>query len=347
MDFQTLMTVPAALLDGSRGLGAKFVAGVDGGATKTVAAVLDLETFEIRLGRSGPSNPDAVGADAAEAAVETALRAALAEAGIDGRALGATVFGIAGTPFESVGHRLGETFSLTTAYYTNDVITAWASGTWLDPGVAVISGTGSHVFGVNAEGESWRTGGWGHILGDEGSAYWLGLSAMKAALHFRDGSGPETLLLDAVTRHYGLEHVEDLQELFYGEPLTKGEVAAFARDVARLADAGDLVARSLFARAAQDLATQVRAPVTRLGLEQGPFTVALVGSVFAASLLLRDPFERLVLEFAPHALFVVPDLAPVAGALLLAIRAEGAWLRLERERIRTQLAADVLEEAPS
>jgi glucosamine kinase len=341
------MTVPRSLLDGSRATDARYVAGVDGGATKTVVAVLDLETLAVSLGRGGPTNADAVGDDAAAAALEAALGAALARAGVDGGELGATVCGLAGTPSRSVERRVAATFSLRSVYFVNDVVSAWAAGTWLEPGIAVISGTGSHVFGVNAGGDSWRTGGWGHILGDEGSGYWIGLAGIKAALHDRDGSGPETALVDAVVEFFGLQAVEEIQDLVYGKPLTKADIAAFAKEVTVAADAGDAVARSLFDQAAQDLATQTRAPVKALAFADEAFTVALLGSVFASGPHLRDPFERAVSAFAPRASFALPDLAPVGGSLLLALSAERAFERLERDSLRKALMAEVGSEGSS
>jgi glucosamine kinase len=341
--FPSLMTIPRPLLDGSQSQGASHVAGVDGGATKTLAAVLDLETFKVTLGRGGPANVDAVGVDAAADALEGAMGEALAAAGIDGGALGTTVFGLAGTVPDALEDRIRKAFSLRAAYFINDVVAAWASGTWLEPGVGVISGTGSHVFGVNAAGESWRTGGWGHILGDEGSGYWIGLHGIQAALHHRDVSGPPTSLLEACVRFYSLRAIEEMQDVFYSKPFTKGEVAAFAREVAAAAHEGDDVARSLFEQAALDLAAQARAPVRMLGLDASrePFVVAMIGSVFAGEPLFRGSFERAVREYAPHASFVLPELAPVGGSLLLAVRAEGAWDRLDRDSVRAMLSAEV------
>lgn len=336
------MTIPRPLLDGSKAQGASHVAGVDGGATKTVAAVLDLQTFNVALGRGGPANADAVGVDAAAESLREAMGEALAAAGIDGGSLGSTVFGLAGTVPDAVKDRIREAFSLRNAYFVNDVVAAWASGTWLAPGVGVISGTGSHAFGVNAAGQSWRTGGWGHVLGDEGSGYWIGLHGIKAALAYRDGSGPQTRLLDACVRFYSLRAIEEMQAVFYSKPFTKSEVAAFTREVAAHAHGGDDVARALFERAASDLALQARAPVRMLGLDASgeAFLIALIGSVFGSGPLLRDPFERAVREFAPRASFVLPELAPVGGSLLLAVRAEGAWDRLDRGPVRAMLAAE-------
>jgi N-acetylglucosamine kinase-like BadF-type ATPase len=337
--FPSLMNIPGALLDGSRATGRRHVAGIDGGATKTIAAVLSLDTFEIRFGHGGPSNVDAVGAEAAASAIRDALREALGEAGVEDVDVGTAVVGLAGTPSEEITQSVQAEFSPGAWYFVNDVIAAWASGTWLEPGVAVISGTGSHVFGANAAGESWRTGGWGHVLGDEGSGYWLGRHGMKAALHYRDGSGPETALLDAAVAFYRLDAIEDLQAVVYGKPLTKSEIAAFTEEVEKAAAAGDRVATGLFETAANDLATQVRAPVEILGLE-GPFKVALVGGVFTSSGRLRDPFEAAVREFAPDAHFVDPEIPPVGGSLLLGLRAEAVG-DVDSDALRSALSAEL------
>ena len=336
------MTIPRPLLDGSQATAATHVAGVDGGATKTLAAVLDLETSKVSLGHGGPANVDAVGIESAWRAVETATSEALTAARIEGHDLGVTVFGLAGTVPAEVKRRVGQRVSLRAAYFVNDVVTAWASGTWLEPGVGVISGTGSHVFGVSATGESWRTGGWGHVLDDEGSGYWLGLEGMKAALHYRDASGPPTALLDAAVRFYGLAAIEELQELVYNKPLTKAEIASFAREVATEAEAGDGPAQSLIERGANELAGQVRAPVSVLGLgaDGKAFPIALIGSVFERVALFREVFERAVNEFAPTASFVLPELGPIGGSLLLAVRAENASERVDRGSIRAMLAAE-------
>jgi glucosamine kinase len=336
------MTIPRPLLDASRPTGATHVAGVDGGATKTLAAVLELGTSHVSLGHGGPANVDAVGREAAASAIDTAMNAALAAAGIEGGDLGVTVFGLAGSVPEELERKLEKTFSLRAAYFVNDVVTAWASGTWLEPGVGVISGTGSHVFGVNAAGECWRTGGWGHVLDDEGSGYWLGVEGMKAALHYRDASGPPTTLLDAAVRFYGLGAIEELQVLVYNKPLTKAEIAAFAREVVAAAEAGDAPARSLLERGASELAGQVRAPVSVLGLgtDGKAFPIALIGTVFVRARLFREEFERAVHEFAPTASFVLPELGPIGGSLLLAVRAEDALERVDRDSVRATLAAE-------
>ena len=122
------------------------------------------------------------------------------------------------------------------AAIVNDVNAACGDGTWIEPGV-VILGTGSHVLGVDAGGERWRPAG-GHVLGDDGSGYWLGLDGMTA--HSTTATGPVPRL--ATGRRvavYGLEAVEHLESLVYGKPLTKRAIAAFTEASSRLANEGD------------------------------------------------------------------------------------------------------------
>jgi N-acetylglucosamine kinase-like BadF-type ATPase len=347
MHFDSLMAIPPSLLDGSRGTGSPRVLGIDGGATKTAAALLDLESERVFLADAGPSNADAVGPGTALANLEEAVTAVTAAAGAEADRIGAAVIAVAGTVSPELEGEVRQRFDFEHLYVINDVVAAWAVGTLCRPGIAVISGTGSHVFGVDAAGRSWRTGGWGHVLGDEGSGYWLGLHGLKAALNYRDASGPPTVLLDAALAEYELDGIEDLPTIFYGKPLTKDEVARFAVQVERAAGGGDDVALRLFEQAGRDLAVQIRAVVDSLGLGSDPFVVALVGSVLHGSALLRRELERNVSDFAPSAEFVVPELPPLAGSLLLAMRAEGVADRFDLRRFRELLGEPLQAHASS
>src|SRR5205807_4669620 len=133
-------------------------------ATKTLAAVLDLQTRALHLGHAGPSNEDAVGAESAVRALTGAADAALEGAGVSEGELGAIVAAVAGTDTASIaGHvraARGEAWVV-----VNDVVGAWATATGGRPGVGAISGTGSNVFGVGEAGDGWRTGGRGPRLG--------------------------------------------------------------------------------------------------------------------------------------------------------------------------------------
>jgi len=340
----SLVRIPDALLrEGSRG-DARFIMGIDGGATKTLAAVLDLQTNALHFAHGGPSNEDAVGVEAAVQALLQVADEALARAGIAQDALAIAVLAVAGTDTGAIARRV-RAARTEDWIVVNDVVAAWATATGGEPGVGAISGTGSNVFGVGPHGHPWRTGGWGHLLGDEGSGYWLGIHSIRAALHERDGSGPPTALSHAAVEFYSAESVEALAALVYSKPLRKGEVAAFATEAAAIAQRGDAVARELYERGGAELGRQIAVVIRETGLQEAedPFPVGLIGSAFKAGSLLVDPLVAVVHEGAPRARVAVVEMAPVGGSLLLAARACGC--RLERRELSELLDA-ALEQGP-
>jgi glucosamine kinase len=300
---------------------ARYVLGVDGGATKTLAAVLDLDRRVLHLGHAGPSNEDAVGPRRAVNALLEAADQAISRVGIAQQELAAGVLAVAGTDTDLIDRHLREMRSCDWIL-VNDVVSAWATATRARPGVGVISGTGSNVFGVGPDGRCWRAGGWGHLLGDEGSGYWLGARSLKAALHDRDASGPQTALSEAALRFFGVASIESLAASVYTTPLTKDEVAAFAVETAKLAGEGDAVARDLYALAAAELAAQIAAVITKTGLS-GAFPVGLIGGAFNAGPVFVAPLRDRVHACAPQAEVATVEMTPVGGSLLLAARACG------------------------
>ncbi len=305
--------------------GARFLLGIDGGATKTLAAVLDVEHGTLHLGHGGPSNQDAVGVGAAGRALFDAADGALAGAGIADGELDAAVLAVAGTDTDAVLAYVRRERSREWIV-VGDVVGAWATATGAQPGVGAIAGTGSNVFGVGMVGtktRAWRAGGWGHLLGDEGSGYWLGVQSIKAALRDRERSGPETALSEAAVEFFDVPSVEALAALVYSKPLTKSEIAAFAIETAQLAERGDAVARELYERGAAELAQQIAAVIERTGL-RGAFPVGLIGSAFKAGAVFVEPLTRAIHALAPQAEVAVVEMAPVGGSLLLAAHACGA-----------------------
>lgn len=334
-----LVQLPDALTKPAARPGARYLLGVDGGATKTLAAVLDVEHGELQLAHGGPSNEDAVGAEAAMEGLLGAAQHAIERAGIAQEDLAAAVLAVAGTNTPSVVAHVRQARPASWIV-VNDVVGAWATATGAAAGVAVISGTGSNVFGVGRDGRSWRAGGWGHLLGDEGSGYWIGVQAIKAALRDRERSGPPTALSELVPAFFDAPSVEALATLVYSKPLTKSDVAALATETAELAGRGDEVAREIFARGARELAGQVGAVIAQTGLADGrePFPVGLIGSAFKAGALFVGPLADAVHAVAPLAEVDRVEMAPVGGSLLLAARACGATLRPDELHARLDRA---------
>ncbi len=338
MDRTSLVELPASLAHPGERIDTRYVMGIDGGATKTLAAVLDLQDRAVHLGHGGPSNQDAVGARAAVGALLGAADEAIGQAGIKQDDLGAAVLAVASTNTDTIAAHVRESRPESWTV-VNDVVGAWATATGAGPGVAAISGTGSNVFGVGPGGRTWRSGGWGHVLGDEASGYWLGVESIRAALRDRDASGPATGLSDAVPAFFGLASIEEVVSCVYSKPLTKGEIAALAVETQRLADAGDAVALALYERAARELGEQIAAVLRQTGLS-GEFPVGLVGSGFKAGAVFVEPIRSVVTEIAPHADVHTVQVAPVAGSLVLAVRACGLADQISIEEISGVLEND-------
>jgi glucosamine kinase len=324
MKRDSLVELPRALAHPGSLPRGRYVMAIDGGATKTLAAVLDLEQHAVHLADGGPSNEDAVGSKAAVEALLHVAAGAIERAGIDERELATAVIAVAGTDTDAIARQV-QAARNDDWIVVNDVVGAWAAATGARPGVGAISGTGSNVLGVGAGGRTWRVGGWGHLLGDEGSGYWLGVASIRAALADRDGSGPETALSDAAVEFFDAPSVEALAALVYSKPLTKGEIASFAAETGRLADAGDIVACELYTRGAHELAGQILTVIahTRLGEDGADFPVGLIGSAYKAGAVFVDPLVAAVQAGAPSAQIATVELAPVGGALQLAARACG------------------------
>jgi N-acetylglucosamine kinase-like BadF-type ATPase len=181
-------------------------------------------------------------------------------------------------------------------------------------GVLVLSGTGSLAYGVNAAGKSTLVGGWGYLLGDEGSGYWIGLEGLRFVLRADDGSGPPTaltaVLLDALTLSTARALIP---WLYHATTPRTHDIAALAPLVIQQAQAGDMAAEQIVQRAARHLAALAQTAGTRLGLTAPSF--AFAGGVLAST---NPVSEALCHELGLPAM-PVPRYPPVIGAALLAL----------------------------
>ncbi len=344
--------LPAELLPGATGqpgatTPAGLLIGVDGGATKTIAATFNPDTGQASVAETGPSNPEAIGLDAAASSINSAIIIALgahADYLQDGQrhapetAISAAVLGIAGINTHEEGQRLWArvpSLESKVGLAVNDVVAAWASGSLAAPGIAAISGTGSNTFGVNSRGQAWRCGGWGHILGDEGSGYLIALRGIQHAVAWRDGRGEWTSMIPRLLDFYELSDIEDIMPVVY-RPFDKARIAAFAEQVAESAADGDEPAIRIFQQAAASLARQIEVIHTTLQFD-GPADVTLIGSNFRAGEVFLGPLRERLRPVLGDRDFSVPRLPPVGGSLWLASRAAGAETRLRPDDVATAL----------
>jgi glucosamine kinase len=187
-------------------------------------------------------------------------------------------------------------------YVAGDGETALLGAFGAAPGVVVFAGTGSGATGY--DGERWaRAGGHGFLLGDEGSAYWIGRTAVNAALRWEDGMGGSAAIHRAVIEASGRD-LATLVDDVHSDPAERGRVALFAPVVTELA-AEDDVARDIAWQAAGHLAELAEAVRRALG----PLPVSGLGGVLRAPVI-WDRFAELTGAVRPLA-------PPEIGAALL------------------------------
>ncbi|HEY7327118.1 MAG TPA: N-acetylmuramic acid 6-phosphate etherase [Gemmataceae bacterium] len=307
-----------------------LVLGVDGGGSHTVAllAVLTPESWTL-LGRgtSGPSNLQAVGKDRASAALDEAVSMAFKSAEIARCPVACACLGLAGADRpddQSVVREWAKRVQLAQRVdVANDAAILLAAGTPEGWGLALISGTGSMAFGRNADGQRARAGGWGYLLGDEGSAYALVMKGLQAVARAADGRGPATRLTERFLGEFRLSQPQELIAAVYRGGRDRASLAALAPLVVEEADK-DEVASAIVDGEAQELARAGQAVARQLRW-QGPIPIALAGGLLLGSEIYRQRvLDALKTTGVPTGPIAYVD-EPARGALQLAVMA------LERE----------------
>jgi N-acetylglucosamine kinase-like BadF-type ATPase len=306
-----------------------FVLGVDGGGTKTEAWIARCtrlgkseEPEVIGRGKAGPSNPRAVGFDAAMENLQAAVDASWRDAGIESRPARRAVLAISGSGHVDMRDRIvawadanGLAEQTSVVHDADPVLAAGAGG---GRGVALIVGTGSAAIAADGEGGRAVVGGWGYWFGDEGSAYWIGRLAMEAVARAADGRAPATALTGLIASRMQTDDPRAMLTALEQTCNVRDAIAALASTVGEAANAGDAAATAIVESAASELAQMVECAAAKLNLGSN-FPLALTGGVACGSELLR---ERLLAALAarsitPAPVEVVPH--PAAGCVRLAL----------------------------
>jgi N-acetylglucosamine kinase-like BadF-type ATPase len=296
------------------------VLGIDAGGTKTVCLLAD-ERGTIRSEGRGPgANLHAAGELAVEKVLHEVMETALGDLGITPAAICVGIAGVdrddEATTVRAIMRRIGRKSRV---LVVNDALVALVAGVQDAPGIVIIAGTGSIVYGRNAGGEAARAGGWGHIIGDEGSGYWIGREALAAVMRASDGRGPRTQLTGDILAHFEVADVSRLPRIVYDRELPRVSVAALGPILQHVAANGDAVATRILERAAEELVLGARSVATRLEMRGEPFTFYLAGGVFRVVPWLVHELARRLVEVAPRCEVRILDQEPAVGAVWLAL----------------------------
>lgn len=290
-----------------------FYMGIDGGGSNLRVAIVDADFTVVAQAHRETVNPSTIGRETAAGRIQDAMREALAAAGGPVSAVGIGVAGASAVYAEdwlraTVGAVLPDV--PVAASMDHEIALVGAHG--VRRGVMVLAGTGSVACAINAHGEWAQAGGWGYLLGDEGSGVWLALEGLRAFVRYHDGVAPQAAdLAGRVQRAFGFTRPVDVIPWLYRQPPPTREAAGYAEVVLHAADDGDPTARDIVVRGAAVLAGIAQAAAARVGAD---FTIRFCGGLLTAdNALSRALCDRLGLDAIPYPLH-----PPVIGAALLA-----------------------------
>lgn len=291
---------------------------LDAGASHVRAVLAGPRGPVLAHSEAGPANPYALGAEAADRQRRRAIRACLRQARIPPQAIAAVAIGSAGISqgagARDLARRTRRILPGARVRVVTDGEIAHIGALRGQAGITIISGTGSIVWGRSRSGAWARAGGWGWLLGDEGSGQWLGRQAYAAVLRALDGSGPRTSLTPRLLRQLRLPSPQAVATA--PRPASPAAFGALAPALLAAARARDAVARAIVAQGAEALAAQAHAVARRLRMRQPP--VSYQGSALTSSPLLRAALRRALARQLPGAALRPPAGTPLAGALRLA-----------------------------
>ena len=274
-----------------------FWVGVDGGGSRTRAVVAGEDLVPMGRGASGPANAatrplplvvETVLEAVSDAAVSAVVQAERAE-GVGVGLAGVASAGLA----EPLTAALEERFGAGKVLVTTDAriaLAGAATGEPDGPGLVLIAGTGAIAYGRNRAGVEARAGGWGPLLGDEGSGYAIARQGLAAVVRDLDGRGPKTAIRELLfASERGVHTLEERLARVSRSEGGAGDVAAYFPVVLKAARAGDGEARRILEDAGRELALAAVTVIRKLGLEQETFPVSTIGGVFSAGDLLLGP----------------------------------------------------------
>ncbi len=309
---------------------------IDGGQTATKALIARSDGQVLGRGLGGPSDHFHIegGIEKNRRAIVGAIDDVLATTGCDPDRIVAVGLGLTGAGSripEIVFGMVRERLTPREITVVPDYVTNLAGASGGEPGVVLIAGGGAIGYGVTAQGGEAIAGGYGFLIGDEGSAFSIGLRAVNAATRGDDLRAAPTMLQEVVAEHFEVERIRQLPRIIYAAAFSRERISLLAPKVVQAAEAGDPAANDIVRNAGEELARMALGVIRQLFAPGTAVDIYLTGGVFRAGPLLLEPFRSLLQREWPEATPREPRFPPAAGALILAARSIGiavdeAWL---------------------
>ena len=299
-----------------------YALGFDGGGTKTDCVLLDAKSAVVGEGHGGPANPLRSGYDGAFTSLREAAAAAMAAGKIRPADITRVCAGLAGAGRSSVVRRmmtfLSQEFPLSQAQVVTDYEIALEAAVGQGQGVILIAGTGSVAYGRNAEGETWRAGGYGPWVGDEGSAFEIGRRAVSAVMRSRDGDAQVTAMTEMIPAALDCPDWDDLMLRAMKNP--DDVFPKLFPVVAAAASSQDTAAKEILFASAIGLGNLAMVVIRRLGMKGQKFPLVKCGGVFGHSRMLDSLLDSVLASGALRAKISRLEISPALGAARMAAR---------------------------
>lgn len=296
-----------------------YFMGVDGGGTNTKAVIGDENCNALALYYGGASNYQSVGIEKVKENFQLLFESFKTRNNLYMNDIKSICVGCAGVN-SSLDRAIYEDMIRSLGYrgkllVYNDAVTALVGANGIMEGAVLISGTGSIAYGVNKEEKHIRVGGWGHIIGDEGSGYAIGRDALQKVVQSFDGRIPPTKLWNRISEKLNIDSPEQLMSYIYNPNTKKQHIADIAPLVISIADEDD-AASDVMDKAVCDLKTMVE--TLNDGLHMESYDLAMSGSILLKSSRIRDILIKKITLTNPKINVHLPYNKPDFGALILA-----------------------------
>ena len=304
----------------------KYIIGVDGGGTKTVAVLANLNGNVLVRTEAGPSNVNKVGFKQAIDNIVKVLTQVSQEYEKDKIVF--IYLGLAAglerdkKKKKEIKKQLLVTSELSWISPKNilveaDQLIAFRSGTEEKQGIVIIAGTGSIVMGWDKKGKEVIVGGWDYLLGDDGSGFWIGKKALQAVCFSIDGLSSKSLLHPMILKKLKIKTEKNLMQEIYKSGMIKN-IASLAPLVETAAKIGDKTAKDILFQASNELIIRANLTIKKLNLKNKKFPIVLVGGVFRFKTILTK-VKKDIKIIAPKVNFIRPKQEPAIGAIKLAL----------------------------
>jgi N-acetylglucosamine kinase-like BadF-type ATPase len=291
----------------------KYFLGVDGGGTKLLSLLFDEDLNFISSGVGGPINPNFSTLDQVKESMIQSITGCLPEGFREPiQCCHITMPG----PAELYVELLSERCPVIESRRLSEGGACLLAGIQKKTGIVALAGTGSGAFYIVDIERMYHLGGWGSLVGDEGSGYDIGAKGLRAAIYSYDGRGPKTVLEEMFKSYFQVEDFVEIRSIIYKNPNYRSTLSKLCLLVLQAARQGDPCAVNIMKEAGKDMALQVTTLMKREGVPEKGVDIVVSGSVWKKNSHMFDSFKQEVQNLYPRIVVSKPLFEPAVGSVV-------------------------------